>query len=116
MAAKNTSRLPEWKIEQFTSVNNVNEVKLAETNDWQHTIIWAWEDELAGRIRMRTFAPDWGIPEAESNGSGAMLLSAQMRKPLEIHHGRNSVLYTRPGEKGLLALGGRCNLKTSEEE
>lgn len=69
------------------------------------------ENEALGEIRMRTFAPDWGITEAESNGSGAMLLAAQLGHHFEIRHGHGSVLYAQPLEDGLIALGGRCQAR-----
>lgn len=113
--AKDTTGLPGWKMQQFSSVGEVNTVKLAETTSWQHTAIWAWENEQLGTIRMRTFAQDWGIPEVASNGSGAMLLAAQLNRRLEIHQVHGLVLYTRPLEDGLIALGGRCRLVGSKE-
>ena len=72
--AKDTTGLPGWKFEQFASVEDINAVKIAQTTGWIHKVIWAWENEALGEIRMRTFAPDWGITEAESNGSGAIFL------------------------------------------
>lgn len=113
--AKDTSGLPGWKMQQFSSVDEVNAVKLPETATWQHTVIWAWENETAGQVRMRTFAADWGVPEVASNGSGAMLLASQLNRRLEIDHGHGSVLYAQPLEDGLIALGGRCRLVNSKE-
>lgn len=108
--AKDTTGLPGWKMQQFSSVDKINAVEVADTANWQHTVIWAWEDEATGQIRMRTFAADWGVPEVASNGSGAMLLAAQLNRRVEIHHGHGSVLYVQPLEDGLIALGGRCRL------
>jgi predicted PhzF superfamily epimerase YddE/YHI9 len=114
--AKNTLGLPGWKFEQFASVEDINVVKTVQTTSWSHKVIWAWENEALGEIRMRTFAPDWGITEAESNGSGAMLLAAQLGRHLEIRHGHGSVLYAQPLEDGLIALGGRCRLVTERTQ
>ena len=114
--AKDTTGLPGWKFEQFASVEDISAVKTVQTTSWSHKVIWAWENEALGEIRMRTFAPDWGITEAESNGSGAMLLAAQLGRHLEIRHGHGSVLYAQPLEDGLIALGGRCRLVTERTQ
>jgi predicted PhzF superfamily epimerase YddE/YHI9 len=94
---------PPWKHEQLTSVNLVENFE--ETRE--HTVIWAWLDENKGIVRARTFAPDWGIPEDEANGSGSMQLAAMLGKRLEIHHGKGSIIYAYPLENNSTTVGGR---------
>jgi predicted PhzF superfamily epimerase YddE/YHI9 len=61
-------------------------------------------------IRARTFAADWGIPEDEANGSGAMRLASTLGKTLEIHHGKGSVIYARRANERFAEVGGRVVL------
>lgn len=68
---------------------------------------WAWEDDVAGRIRARSFVLDAGIPEDEATGSAALTLSARLGRPIEIRQGVGSNLFARPGEDGRAEVGGR---------
>ncbi len=69
--------------------------------------LWSWIDETAGVLRSRTFAPAWGIPEDEANGSGCMRLAACLGRSIEVRHGAGSLIYARPAGPGLAAVGGR---------
>ena len=62
---------------------------------------------MKGLIRARTFAPDWGIPDDEANGSGAMKLAATLERSIEIIHGKGSVIYAKPWKADFADLGGR---------
>lgn len=68
---------------------------------------WAWEDEKAGRVRARVFAPGLGIVEDEATGAAAVLLGAELDRPLVIRQGAGSELRTRPGPNGTVEVGGR---------
>lgn len=68
---------------------------------------WAWEDEDAGRVRARVFAPQVGIAEDEATGAAAVLLTAALGRPLVIHQGVGSEIRTRPGPNGTVEIGGR---------
>jgi hypothetical protein len=57
------------------------------------------------RIRARTFAPDWGVPEEEANGSGSMQLAHKLGRNLEILHGKGSIIRASVGSSGI-AIGG----------
>ncbi|SBW17045.1 hypothetical protein FDG2_0041 [Candidatus Protofrankia californiensis] len=70
------------------------------------TQLWAWEDEDAGTIRVRTFADRVGVPEDEACGSGAMRMAAALGRALTLHHGRGSVIHARPGPPGHADVGG----------
>lgn len=68
---------------------------------------WAWIDEKAGLVRARTFCADFGIPEDEATGSGAIHLTDRIGRPLTIRQGRGSVIHTRPAvEAGWIEIGG----------
>ncbi len=84
--------LPEWKFEQLTKASE--------------TVVWAWIDKKKGIVRARTFVSDWGIPEDEANGSGSMLLASNLGRDLIIHHGKGSIVYTRPSKPGFGEIGG----------
>lgn len=68
---------------------------------------WSWLDEKAGIIRARSFVPEEGIEEDEATGSAALVLCAQLGRPLRIHQGRGSIIEARPLERGRVEIGGR---------
>lgn len=106
------SIMPPWNYKQLDSPEAVEQIKLEDTKDWLHTMAWAWIDEAKGLIRARTFANDWDIPEAQGNGSGSMVLAAQLGKTIEIKHGEGSVIFAEPGGEGEASIGGRvCRQK-----
>jgi len=72
--------------------------------------VWAWLDEQAGVVRERVFAPDVGIPEDEATGAAAVLLGAQLARPLQIHQGKGSRIVATPLENGMVEIGGRVEL------
>ena len=76
---------------------------------------WAWIDEHAGLVRSRVFVVEEGIPEDEATGVAALRLCANLERPLEIHQGRGSVLYARPGDDGTVELGGRVHYVGTRE-
>jgi predicted PhzF superfamily epimerase YddE/YHI9 len=67
---------------------------------------WAWEDEAAGRIRSRVFAPSYGIAEDEATGAAAVRLVSQLGRPVTIRQGAGSILHARPGPGGTAEVGG----------
>jgi len=69
--------------------------------------VWAWEDERAGRVRARVFAPRLGIPEDEATGSHAARLAALLGRPVVIRQGRGSEILARPLPGGAVEVGGR---------
>jgi predicted PhzF superfamily epimerase YddE/YHI9 len=72
---------------------------------------WAWEDEPAGRIRSRVFAPRYDIPEDEATGAAAVRLVSQLGRPVTIRQGVGSLLYARPGPAGTAEVGGQVVLE-----
>ncbi|MGB3370578.1 MAG: PhzF family phenazine biosynthesis protein [Rhodococcus sp. (in: high G+C Gram-positive bacteria)] len=59
-----------------------------------HHYVWAWDDEAAGSIRSRMFAPAMGITEDEATGSAAVWITDVLGRDLRIEQGRGSVLRT----------------------
>jgi predicted PhzF superfamily epimerase YddE/YHI9 len=71
---------------------------------------WAWEDEAAGRIRARVFAPRYGIAEDEATGAAAVRLVSRLGRPVTIRQGTGSLLHARPGPGGTAEVGGEVVL------
>jgi predicted PhzF superfamily epimerase YddE/YHI9 len=71
---------------------------------------WAWEDEAAGRVRARVFAPRYGIAEDEATGAAAVRLVSRLGRPLAIRQGAGSLLRARPGPGGTAEVGGEVVL------
>jgi predicted PhzF superfamily epimerase YddE/YHI9 len=74
----------------------------------QHLAVWAWEDEAAGRVRARVFPRAIGIEEDEATGAAALLLCADLGRPITIRQGVGSRIDARPAVDGrLVEIGGR---------
>jgi predicted PhzF superfamily epimerase YddE/YHI9 len=71
---------------------------------------WAWEDEAAGRVRARVFAPAFGIDEDEATGAAAVRLVSRLGRPVTIRQGAGSLLRARPGPDGTAEVGGEVVL------
>lgn len=99
--------MPQWNFKQRVSKLEIEEMKVEYTKDIIHTMFWAWTERGKGMIHARTFASDWDIPEAEGNGSGAMVLAARLNREIEIKHGRGSVMFAKPALYDAADLGGR---------
>lgn len=97
---------PGWWHERLASPKEIEDLKGPQSDNQESVQLWAWIDETAGVIRSRTFAPGWGIPEDEANGSGSMRLAACLGRSLTIHHGAGSIIYARPSTPGCAELGG----------
>ena len=77
--------------------------------------VWAWQDEEAGRVRVRVFAPAVGIVEDEATGAAAVLLGAQLNRALTIDQGVGSLIAVRPGPGGTVDIGGRTVLDETRD-
>lgn len=72
---------------------------------------WAWQDEDAGRIRVRFFPTHVGITEDEATGLGAVVMGDLLGCVLTISQGVGSELYAVPDPAtGLVDVGGRVEL------
>jgi predicted PhzF superfamily epimerase YddE/YHI9 len=69
---------------------------------------WAWEDEAAGRVRVRFFATNVGILEDEATGLGAVVMGDLLGRSLTIRQGVGSEILVVPHpETGFVDIGGR---------
>jgi predicted PhzF superfamily epimerase YddE/YHI9 len=102
------SILPNWNLVKLASASKVEELSVSEKPFKEHSYAWAWIDESyeIGRIRARTFAPDWDIPEEQANGSGSMLLAHKLGRSIAIVHGNGSCIRAIAGSTGVVAVGG----------
>lgn len=98
---------PPWMFKEFDGPDEVDDLTFGQRKHSHHTFVWAWIDKANGIVRARTFAPDWGIPEDEANGSGSMQLASQLSRELEIHHGKGSVIYAKSQGNNKAEVGGR---------
>jgi len=99
--------LPPWNIIEKKSWSEIELLQVNEMKSVEHTIYWAWINRDRGLIRARTFANDWEIPEAEGNGSGAMLLAHHLKRRIQIKHGKGSIIFANYLDNENLELGGR---------
>jgi predicted PhzF superfamily epimerase YddE/YHI9 len=71
---------------------------------------WAWEDEEMGHVRARVFPLRFGIEEDEATGAHAVRLCAHLRREIQIHQGKGSLILARPRPDGTVEIGGRTEL------
>ncbi|MEU4094116.1 PhzF family phenazine biosynthesis protein [Streptomyces sp. NPDC026673] len=72
---------------------------------------WAWADEAAGRVRARAFPRRGdGIVEDEATGAAALVLTAELARPLDVRQGVGSQILTRVHPDGTADIGGRVAL------
>jgi predicted PhzF superfamily epimerase YddE/YHI9 len=109
---------PEWSPPfEFLQVETPEEVEaLAGPPEGKVLVgVWAWMDEEAGVIRERVFVPLYGIDEDEATGSAAMMLCAQLGRPIEIRQGEGSRIHARPLADGMVEIAGRVELDEVRE-
>ncbi len=100
---------PPWQLLRMDTPAAVDELQ-GPPPELDDVYCWAWEDEAAGRVRSRSFAVEDGVGEDEATGSAAIVLCAELGRPLTIHQGRGSRLDARPLEGGRAEVGGRVVL------
>ena len=109
---------PEWAPPfEFEKLGSPDEVEglTGPPEDRDLVGMWAWLDEEGGVIRERVFCPGAGIEEDEATGSAAMLLVAELSRPIEIRQGQGSVILARPLPNGQAEVGGRVVLDEVRE-
>lgn len=99
--------MPPWNYKRLETAADVEEIKIEDTSEWEHTMVWAWVDEASGLIRARTFATDWEIPEAQGNGSGSLVLAAELNRRIQINHGEGAEIFAKPATGVTADIGGR---------
>ena len=100
---------PPWEFAELASPDEVDALD-GPPRGHDLTTAWAWIDEPAGTIRARAFPVRIGIAEDEATGSAATKLCAQLGRAIDIRQGRGSRILARPGEAGLVEIGGRSVL------
>jgi predicted PhzF superfamily epimerase YddE/YHI9 len=95
---------PQFERLQLGSPEDVDAFKVPVAGNLQ---VWAWLDEARGAIRARVFAPDLGVSEDPATGSAAIVLCAELGRPLVIEQGPGCVIEVQPLSDGLVELGGR---------
>lgn len=101
---------PEWAPEfEHIQLESPAEVEELDGPPDGHDLagVWAWEDERTGRVRVRVFAPRFGIEEDEATGAHAVRLAAMLGRELVIHQGGGSMISARPNSDGTVEIGGR---------
>lgn len=68
---------------------------------------WSWEDEALGRVRVRVFVPELGVPEDEATGAHAVRLCAILGREISIRQGVGSRIEASPLPDGSVEIGGR---------
>lgn len=100
---------PPRTLRQFGSAGEVDALEVPPPGEWIYA--WAWEDEAAGRVRARAFPGRGdGIDEDEATGAAAILLTADLGRPLTITQGQGSQIMARPLPGGRIEIGGRVRL------
>ena len=97
---------PEMALREYASVAEVDALGGA-PGGLGFVDCWAWDDEEAGLVRSRVFAPGVGIAEDEATGAAALRLGAQIGRPIVIRQGRGSVIHATPDGDGVVDVGGR---------
>ncbi|MBF6126813.1 PhzF family phenazine biosynthesis protein [Nocardia brasiliensis] len=97
---------PPRTLRQYRSAADVDALTVPEPGEWIYA--WAWQDERAGHVRARAFPGRGdGIDEDEATGAAALLLTAELARPLHISQGLGSIIVTTPQPDGLIEVGGR---------
>jgi predicted PhzF superfamily epimerase YddE/YHI9 len=100
---------PPWELEQLHDPAEVEAVDEPPPGRML-PFYWAWLDEAEGVVRARCFSVE-DIGEDEATGSAAIVLAAELGRPLTIHQGRGSVLFAESLGPGWAEVGGRVKLE-----
>ncbi len=106
---------PPWELIEYGSAADVDALDGSPDGREDEIYVWAWADREAGLVRSRCYAIADGVGEDEATGSAALMLAAEVGRPLRIHQGRGSVLVARPLGEGRAEVGGRVVLDEVRE-
>jgi predicted PhzF superfamily epimerase YddE/YHI9 len=101
---------PEWAPSfQHIELGSPAEVEALDGPPEGHDMVgvWAWEDEEAGRVRVRVFPVRVGIKEDEATGAYAVTLAARLGRRITIRQGKGSLILAEPRPDGGVEIGGR---------
>ncbi len=96
--------LPDWTLVELGSPAAVEDLEGPIRPEDDHVVYWSWIE--TGIMRVRCFAPRFGIAEDEATGSAALRLTALLSRPIEIRQGKGSLLYARPVDSARASVGG----------
>jgi predicted PhzF superfamily epimerase YddE/YHI9 len=102
--------VPGRQMLQYTSPQEVDSLPSPPPGEgWLYA--WAWQDQSAGLVRARGF-PRRGdaIAEDEATGASAIVLTAELKRRLDITQGEGSQILTRPAPSGIVEVAGRVIL------
>lgn len=106
---------PPWELIELGSPAEVEALDGPPGGREDEIYLWAWADEGAGAVRSRCFSLADGVGEDEATGSAAIMLAAELERPLSIRQGRGSLLDARPLGEGRAEVGGRVVLDEVRE-
>ena len=104
---------PEWAPPfEHIELDSPAEVDELEGPPDDHDLVgvWAWEDEDAGFVRARVFAPRVGVVEDEATGAHALRLAARLGRRITIRQGKGSLIFAEPRPDGTVEIWGRTEL------
>ncbi|MFC4910319.1 PhzF family phenazine biosynthesis protein [Actinomadura gamaensis] len=107
---------PPRTLREYGSSSEVDGLEVPPPGEWIYA--WARTDvpgdasfgaDVVG-VRARGFPGRAdGIDEDEATGAAALLLTAELGRPLVVTQGRGSQIFTRPRADGLIEIGGRVS-------
>lgn len=98
--------VPPRTLQQYGSTQEVDTLTVPEPGEWVYA--WAWQDEIAGRVRARGFPGRGdGIDEDEATGAAALLLADRLGRAVAVTQGSGSQIMAAPGSDGMTLIGGR---------
>jgi predicted PhzF superfamily epimerase YddE/YHI9 len=101
---------PPWELIELGSPAEVEALDGPPGGREDEIYLWAWADEAAGAVRSRCYSLADGVGEDEATGSAAIMLAAQLERPLTIRQGEGSLLDAVPLGDGWAEVGGRVVL------
>jgi predicted PhzF superfamily epimerase YddE/YHI9 len=106
---------PPWELIEYGSPAEIDALEGSPDGREDEIYLWAWADREGGLVRSRCFSLADGVGEDEATGSAAIMLAAELARPLTIHQGRGSRLDARPLRDGWAEVGGRVVLDEVRE-
>ena len=106
---------PPWELIEHDSAAEIEALDGSPDGREDEIYLWAWADREAGVVRSRCFSLADGVGEDEATGSAAIMLAAELERPLEIQQGEGSRLYAHPLGEGWAEVGGRVVLDEVRE-
>lgn len=101
---------PPWELIEYDTPAEIEALDGPPGGREDEIYLWAWADEAAGGVRSRCFSLADGVGEDEATGSAAIMLAAELGRPLRIDQGRGSRLDARPLGEDRAEVGGRVVL------